>query len=599
MQTEITLGILAGALLLLASQKVRPDLVALLVMVGLIAGQVLTPEETFQALGRSLIVTVAGVFVVGEALRRTGVAVLLSERILAWGRGNRSLTLLLIMLTGALLSALLSSMLITVLLIPTIVRIGRELEITPAQLLLPMVTVTLLGNQLTLIATPANLVVDDLLTQQGEAPLGFFTITPYGVVSVALAMGWYWFMGHRTLPDGHSDEPSGPSISEIQHSYGLDNNFYQLRVRAASDLVDSTLADSMMQSHYGVEVVAIHRAEQSKAEQVRPYTVLQVDDLLVFKGQHAVIEQYAEEHSLELQGATSLASLSATSKADLYLFEAVIPYRSPLAGQTLAELAWPKRYGIQVLALNRQGESVDDNLSELPLQTGDILLVQGSVERVRAVGDDANLVIITDLAPAADETVTSKVPIALTVTGVALLAVILNWVSLAVALLVASLLFIVTRTLTIEQAYTSINAKILVLLAGMLPLATALQQTGAADLLANLINRSSAWIGGFGALFLLYLCGVLMTQVAPNSVTAAVLTPVATQLAAAQEMPPRLFAIAIIFAAGASWLTPLISSSNLLVQSKGNYRLTDFLRNTIPIFLLQAAALFGLLMIWG
>jgi di/tricarboxylate transporter len=195
--------------------------------------------------------------------------------------------------------------------------------------------------------------------------------------------------------------------------------------------------------------------------------------------------------------------------------------------------------------------------------------------------------------------VTSKVPIALTVTGVALLTVILNWVSLAVALLVASLLFIVTRTLTIEQAYNSINAKILVLLAGMLPLATALQQTGAADLLANLINRSSAWIGSFGALFLLYFCGVLMTQVAPNAVTAAVLTPVATQLAAAQELSPQTFAIAVIFAAGASWLTPLVSSSNLLVQSKGNYQLSDFLRNTIPILVLQAAALFTLFMVQG
>jgi di/tricarboxylate transporter len=208
-------------------------------------------------------------------------------------------------------------------------------------------------------------------------------------------------------------------------------------------------------------------------------------------------------------------------------------------------------------------------------------------------------VAITDLSPSPEEIVTEKAKIALAILGIMILLVMLQWVSLAVALLLASLALIVTRCLTIDRAYAAINPTILVVLGGMLPLATALEATGAADLMASAISVTGDQIGAMGALFLLYVVMGLLTQVIPNSILAAIFTPVAISLAAAQGASPQQFVIPVAIAANASYISPLTSAINLMFQSKGNYDLKDYLINNVPIFLLAGGAIFGLLMVFG
>lgn len=598
LRAGITLAILIGALGLLVSQKLRTDLVALFVMLALIATQVLTPEEAFRALGRPLIVIVAGIFVVGAALRETGVVALISQGILRWtGSGQRTM-LLVIMGTAALLSAILSSMLVVVIFMPVVLRVARERQIPAAQLLMPLATAAFLGNQLTLIGTPSNLVVSDLVAQHGEQALSFFALTPYALGSLLVGGAWYVWMGQRTLRKDTADAPQKPSLAEVERSYALDDHLVQLRVAAESELVGKQLAEAQLRSRCDVEVVAFARPHAHKLERAQPDTVLRPHDQLIVKGTQARIRQCADHHHLEWQGQVGLEDVGNTEETALHLWELLVSHRSTLAGKQIAEIDLRRRYGLELMAMNRQGEPMHEGLPNRKLKIGDILLVQGAPEAVGKVNDEEEFVLITNLEPDGDELVTSKAKVALAILAVMLLAVVLNWVSLAVALLSASLLVVVTGCLSLQQAYESVNAKIIIILAGMLPLATALQQTEAANFLANQIARVGELIGPYGALLLLYLGGSLMTQVAPNSVTAAIITPIALQLANAQEMSPQTFAIPMVFAATSSYITPLVSASNLLVKSKGNYTISDFLRNTLPIFALQTGVIFGLLIFW-
>jgi di/tricarboxylate transporter len=598
---SVTLAILIVAIVLLASQKIRIDLIALLVMVSLIATGVLTPEETFASFGRPLIVIVAGIFVLGAGLRETGVPRIISNYILRWCGQGRGRIILVVMASAALLSSVLSGLLVASILMPAVLRVGKEHEIPPSQLLIPLAVASVIGDQLTLIGAPANIVVSDLLAQATGHELGFFTLTPYALLALGVAMAWFYFLGNRTLKAEMPSEPEMPSVEEVEESYGLGGMFHRMRVRSGSDLVGLQLVDTDLHARYGINVVAV-QDQNGRLLPADPDHVLEQDAQLVVEmvnGRAGDLHRAAQSHDLEPMGQASLRDFTVTAQRALYLSEMVIPHRSDFVGQSMAEINLRGRYGIQVLAINRMGQSINTQLPELQLKAGDILLVEAAPERVRQASSEQNLVPITDLSPSPEEIVTGKARISLAILGAMILLVMLQLVSLAVALLLASLALIITRCLTIDRAYAAINPTILVVLGGMLPLATALQETGAADLMASGISAMGNQIGALGALFLLYLVMGLLTQVVPNSILAAIFTPVAISLATAQGASPLHFVIPVAIAANASYISPLTSAINLMFQSKGNYELKDYLINNVPIFLLGGGAVFGLLMVFG
>jgi di/tricarboxylate transporter len=589
-----TIAILLAALILLASQRLRMDFVALLIMVALIGTGVLTSEQVFEALGRPIIITVTGIFVLGAALRRNGVASLLSRFILSYGSHSRLKMLLLLTVTAALLSSIMSAMLVVIIFVPVVLRIGRELEIPPPQLLLPLALTSMFGNQLTLIGAPLNLIVSDLLQQSGQPPLGFFSFTPYAAILLAITIGWFALMGRRTLPSHQGAEDASPSVEEIEDNYGLNETFFEVQVPAQSDLVGERLAETSLRTEEELDVVAVKPARENYAHKADPNHQLSPDDKLIVKGTPDRAVRSARLHALRLDGPVRLTDFSCLEEPELNLCEAVIPIRSQLVGKTLAETDFQSRYGLVVLAINRQGESIQHGIAQLQLRAGDILLMQGSPTQVQSADLNRDLVFTCELTPESVDRITSKVKIALATLSVVVLVVMLNWVPLATALFIASLVLISTRCLTLDEAYASIDVKIIVMLAGMLPLATAIQQTGVAELAAGLIYGTSNYVGIYGALLMLYLGTALVAQVAPAAVTLAVVVPVAIQLAVAQGLSPQLFAVTVTFSAYSSYMTPLVNTINILARNQGNYSLGDFLRNTLPIFLLQLAALFAI-----
>jgi di/tricarboxylate transporter len=593
-ETAITISLLLATLLLLASQRFRMDFVALLIMVALIGTGILTPEQVFEPLGRPIVITVAGIFVLGAALRRNGLASILGRFILRTGSRGRVRMLLLLTGIAALLSAIMSSMLVILILTPVVLRIGRELEVPPPQLLLPMALASMFGNQLTLIGAPLNLIVSDILQQSGQPPLGFFSFTPYALILLAITIGWFALMGKRTLPSHQVSEDATPSVEEIEENYGLNDAFYKVQVGEQSDLVGARIVETGLRTQEELDVVAVQPAHERVAHQVDANHQLAPDDHLIVKGDARHAWRSARLHALKIDGPVRLTDFSCLEEPELNLCEAVVPIRSGLVGKTLVESEFKQHYGLVVLAVNRQGESIQQGLLQLRLQAGDTLLLQGSPMQLADMKHQRDLVFTCELTPESADRATSKVKIALAVLGVVVLSVMLNWVSLATALLVGSLVLIMTRCLTFEEAYASIDVKIMIMLAGMLPLATAIQQTGVAEMAAGLVNRTSQMIGIYGALLLLYLCTAVVAQVVPALVTLALAVPVAIQLAVAQGLSPQQTAITITFSAYASYMTPLLNTINILIRDYGGYSMGHFLRNTVPIFLLQLALLFAI-----
>jgi K+/H+ antiporter YhaU regulatory subunit KhtT len=412
-----------------------------------------------------------------------------------------------------------------------------------------------------------------------------------------ITIAWFALMGKRTLPSHQGVEDETPSLQEIEENYGLNDTFFKVSVDPQSDLVGERIVETDLRAQESLDVVAVQTAQGRIARPVDPNHQLMPNDRLIVKGTPDQTLRSARLHVLKVDGPVRLTDFSCLEEPELNLCEAVIPIRSTLVGKTLAETEFQRSYGLVVLAVNRQGESIQHGIAQLPLQAGDILLMQGSSTQVPETHQGRDLIISSELTPESVDRPTRKLKIALATLAIVVAVVMLNWLSLATALLIASLVLIVTRCLSVEEAYASIDVKIIVMLAGMLPLATALQQTGVTEVAAGVINGTSQYVGIYGAVLLLYVGTALVSQVAPAPVTLTVVVPIAIQLAIAQGFSPQLFAITIAFSAYASYMTPLINSINLFVLNQGNYSMGDFLRNTLPIFGLQVAAFFAILVI--
>ncbi len=591
LEATFTIILLLLTLVVLSAQWLRTDLTALLVMLLLIISGILSPTEAFSAFGQPVILIVASVFVIGAALFETGVATLIANQILRFGSRGETGLLLIIILAAAGLTAFLDGLLVVALLLPAVLRVARQAQILPSRLLLPLATTATVGNQLTLIGTPSNLVVSDLLATGGYTRFGLFTLTPYALVSVGIVLGWYLLVGRHWLGRERSATPSRPSLTEVQQSYRLDKLLYRLRVRSPSDLIGYSLEDKRkVWAAAKVNVMAV-QPKGGRLELARPESVLEQDDLLIVEGDQGRILQLANAHALEPKGTIPLDEFNQLQQETVSLAEVMVPFRSPLTGKSLAEIDFRQRYGLTVLAVHRQGQAIRDDLPRLVLTAGDTLLVQGLPAYLRDVGRDLSLVLVTDLGPQPGDMITAKSKITLAILAAMLVLVMSGAAALGTASVLAAVGLILARCLTPERAYQSINWSLLVLIGGMLPLSMALQKTGAAELIAQGILSLSQSVGVLGSLVIIHLLTSVIAQVIGGAVGAALFTPIAISLALAQGAPPEPFAIATAFAVMAGYVTPLTDGDNLLVREPGQYSMRDYLVNGLPMYVLQTTAL--------
>lgn len=597
LEAGLTLAILIATLLVLVSRRLRPDLAALCATLALILTGVLSPAEAFSAFSQPVIIIVPCIFVLGAALYETGVAALIAEKLQRFSTQGPAILVLVTMLVAGLLSSVISSLLVLAVLMPAVLRMTRRARLAPAVVLLPLVAAVTTGNLLTLIGTVSNVVVSDLLVVGGHEPLSFFSLTPIGLASLGLAILWYLVVGRRLLHREVPAEPQRPSLGEVEQVYHLAQQLYRLRVRSISDLIALRLDESGLSTACHLNVLAVQRGDGS-LRPARSGWVLERDNVLIVEGARGDIHQAASLHGLEPRGTMALEEFNRLEEETLRLAELMVPFRSQLVGRTLAELDFRDRYGLNILAAHRQGRAIREELPDLILAAGDTLLVQGPLAYLRQAGRGLNLVLVTHLGPAAGDRVTRKARVAIGILALMVIGVASGLLPLDVASLAAAVALILTGCISLTRAYRSIDGSVIVMIGGMLPLAVALEKTGAAELMAQPLTGLGPAIGPLGTLLLLYLFAAAVTQFVSNSATAALFTPIAANLAVAQGLDPRPFAMAMAVAACASFVTPLTNTDNLLVRERGRYVMRDYLVNGLPVFALQTVALVFVLWVW-
>jgi len=586
----ITFIILALAILFFLSDRLRPDLVALLVMLALGLSGVLTADETFSGFSRSAVIAIIAIFILAEGLRRTGLAERLGRVLVRLGGKREGRLVFTVTLAGAVLSLVMNNIAAASVLMPAISAAARRTGISASRLLMPLAFGTILGGMATLLTT-TNILVSGILRQQGFTGFGLLDFAPVGIPIVIAGTLYMTFIGRRLLPVQAHPEPAPVSTDEndIQSIYRLNERLIRGRVFAGSPLAGQTVQQSQLREKYKLNLVAVQRGGRMN-ESISPDMEIKPGDILHLIGRLDLIPVPDLEKLLEL------FPLPTSALPPMALVEAVLTPRSQLLGHSLRDAHFRQKYGLNVLAIWRAGRPYRTGHGEMPLQLGDALLLQGPAEQIPLLQTEPELLVLAGQTFPVNKTK-------------ALLAALVMVLTLAVAafspfptgevMLAGALLMVLLRVLDMDQAYCAIEWKSVFLVAGMLPLGTALAKTGAAALLSHALVNT---LGHSGIMVLLVgLVGltILFTQAMNGAAVAAIMAPIAIQIAQSVGADPRALAMAVALATSVAFITPLGHPVNALVMGPGGYKFGDYAKVGLLLTMVTfAVILFFLPQFW-
>ncbi|MCV6612806.1 MAG: SLC13 family permease [Amphritea sp.] len=567
--------------------RIRMDIVAMMVVVTLAVSGVITPAETVSGFGQSLVVMIAGLFVVGEGLFRTGVAAAVGNWILRLGGQNEKRLLLVLIPVVASMSAFMSSTGAVALFIPVVLSICRTAGLQPSRMLMPLAFASLIGGMMTLIGTPPNMVVSTQLEAAGLEPFAFFDFTLIGAVILLTGTVYLVFIAPALLPDTGVRETHHPNLKEFAERYGIEDNLYQLRVRQDSSLIGETVSSARVRTGYEVVVFAIRRNGKmlSSLMPVLSETRIQSGDMLIAYGDPADVERLCVE-----QGAMFFGFPEDERQRigkEFGVAEVMLHNRSPMIGKTIKAGRFREQFNLSVIGVLRDGQPLATGFNGEPLQVGDTLLLAGGWRFIEALDERRNFVVLE--TPAEMTEVSARwghAPYALLIM-VGMLALMVSGVlSSLSAILLAAMAMVVTGCITMNEAYKSLNSSSLVLIAGMLPLALAMKKTGALDLIVGFLLQS---LGQSTPLIIcagLFLLTSVLSQFISNTATTVLIAPIAIAVAQNMGMNPEPFMMTVAIAASTAFSTPIASPVNTLVLVPGNYRFTDFVKAGLPLQIL-------------
>ncbi len=562
---EITLlfAILGIALVLFLSERIRADLVSMLVLLALALTGLVSPSEVFSGFSNPAVITVGAMFVMSAAAARTGIASFIGRAMRAVA-GHREWALtLVIMLTVAALSAFINNVGAVAILLPVVMTLARESAISPSKLLIPLAYGSLMGGLCTLIGTPPNILVSTIAVQNGLRPFELFEFAPIGLAVVGAGVLYMVLIGRWLIPARRREEITDSMPKDF---------LTELVIPKGSKLISKRLHELGWRER-GIEIIEIRRGKRQIFD-IWGWASLQANDVLIVSGKAEEIFKLKDEFGVEIRPEVEYTYPWHKSE-EIKRVEATLAPHAAFIGKTLAELDFHHRYGVAVLAIARHGTLLRGQLSQIPLQFGDTLLLQGPEQRLAQIPRE-NFILMSSLAFHALRTERAPVTV-LIFAGVLTLAG-LGMLHISVAGTLGAVLMVLTRCLTLEEAYESIDWMVIFLLAGMIPAGIALEKTGAAQLLAESILKG---IGSLGPLFVL---GALMaftsliTEILSNAAAVVLLAPIALSLAAQLGVSPYPFLMGVAVAASSSFMTPIGHQSNTLVFGPGGYRFSDYLR---------------------
>jgi len=589
------LGLILVFSLLLIFDKLRPDVAAMLLLVILGLTGLVSAQELFSGFSRSAVMTILALFIITRGLERTGATRYLGRELGRFSAGRETRAIVVVMIAASALSLVMNTIAAAAVLLPGVIGLTYQHEhLRPSKLLMPLSFAALLGGMATLYTT-ANILVSGVLTEQGLRPYAVFDFLPVGLPMALTGIVFMATLGQRWLPEAGIGSQAGPRRVRVNLSetYGLVATVQAVYVKPGSSMAGLSLAEGGWGQHLGLNVVGLSRGGKVTLAPPHNEEVLE-GDVILFTGN--IDESEAKHYGLILtEDPTWKGQLVSDAVG---LVEVVLAPRSRLAGSTLSEISFRDKYDLSILAIWREGHIIREGLADVPLHFGDTLLLQGRRSKINLLHREADFLVLEEDTSPIETPVKAAIAIFLTTAAVVLPA--LNVLPIAEAAFAAASLMVVSNCVSMDDAYSAIEWKVVFLIAGMLPLGTAMTNTGTAVFLGRGLVTI---LGGLGPLAVaggLFTLTTLLTQVMSGQATAVILAPIA--IAAAQQVgaDPRGMALAVALGCSMAFLTPFGHATNLLVMGPGGYTIKDYARVGLPLTLVLAVVfLVALPLVWG
>ena len=609
----ITLIILIITVAMFIWGRVRADIVALTALAALLVLGILTPAEALAGFSSPIVIMMIGLFVVGGAIMQTGLAKLTGNKLMALSRGNETITFLLVMLVTSFIGAFVSNTGTVALMMPIIMSLAAGSGMQSSRFLMPLAFAGSLGGMLTLIGTPPNLVIDEVLTEAGFKPLAFFSFFPVGIIVIAIGIIVLMPLSKIFLSKKQigKKKKNGKSLDDLVDEYQLLDNLHRYIVpskRTAAaidengqmmDIVGKTLKDLSIQKKYGVSIIEIRNEKKSRLGLVKDVnqnmakssSTIAVHDTLYIIGDEEKIERFAQDYDLRKMKDVKIDFY------DLGLTEIVVMPTSNFAGLRIGDANLRKRFGINVLGVKRGGSSSDgkvgkeyitDNLIATRLHVGDMLLVQGEwTNLAHLTADTTNWVVLDQPEKTADKVLLDyKAPVAAAIMLLMIAMMVFDFIPVApvTAVIIAGLLTVFAGCFrNVEAAYKTINWESIVLIAAMMPMSTALEKTGASALVSQGLVDSLGSMGPTALLAGIYFTTSLMTMFISNTATAVLMAPIALVAAQQVGVSPYSFLFAVTLGASMCFASPFSTPPNALVMKAGGYTFMDYVKVGLPL----------------
>ncbi|MCZ6530942.1 MAG: SLC13 family permease [Chloroflexi bacterium] len=563
----LTLLIIVGALILFATEKLRVDVVALLVLISVGVLGLIPVGELFSGFSNSAVITVWAVYMVSGGLFKTGVANAMGSGILKIGGNMESRLIATIMLTVGVLSAFMNNVGATAMLLPAVVGISRKTKVAVSKMLIPLAFASLLGGAMTLIGTPANILATGILAERGLPTFGFFEFTRMGIVVLTTGVLYMVVIGRRLLPV-REGALGGEDVYKIR------DFVTEVGVSPVSSLIGKTLLESRLGQDYDLTVLALQR-ENGNQPRLRRDTVIRRGDLLVVESSASDLLTARQSLGLTTEAERKF-DIESLERGDVQVIEATLSPRSHIVGRSLRDVRFRDRYGFTALAISRHGEVITERLRDVPLQFGDALLLQGPQRRVKQLQQGENFLVLEPIET--EQFRRNKAPIAVGALVLAIGLAIFAGMQISLAMVIAAVIMILAGALRIEEAYESVDWRTVFLVAGMLPLGLAMEATGTARLLADIMLRVFEPYGALATLAGIYLLAALITQPMSNAAAIVLIVPIALDTALGLGASHKTFTMAVVIGAATSFLSPVGHKANVLVFGPGGYKFTDYAR---------------------
>jgi di/tricarboxylate transporter len=567
-QIALTLGIIVVALIIFATEKLRVDVVALLVLITVGLTGLVGPKEVFAGFSNSAVITVWAVYIVSGGLFNTGVADYMGRFILYLSGTSEVRLIAIIMIVCGTMSAFMNNVGATAMLLPAVVSISWQTKIPVSKLLIPLSFSSLLGGGITLIGTPANILATNLVTDRGLPTFGFFDFAPVGIAVFAAGILYMVFVGRHLLPV--RQPPIDKKITNQLRSY-----LFEARVLVDGKLAGLSLLESRLGADYDLTVVGIVRDKKTK-KALHRNTIIQSEDILLLEGSVDKLMTAKDALGLELvaEGQADLEMLDTGQDDDV--LEATLAPRSSMVGRTLQSLQFRDRFGFTVLAVQREGEMITKRLRSIKLQFGDNLLLQGPRGRIPSLQQGSDFLVLEAID--IPKNVKHKMPIAIGILVSVIGLVVFAGLDISLAMVMGGVAMVLTGCLTINEAHESIDWRTVFLVAGMLPLGAAMESTGAARYIADLMLGAIGGWGPMAALAGVYLLAAVITQPMSNAAAMVLVVPIALDTAQSLGANHLAFVLAVVVGGVTSFLTPVGHKANVLVFGPGGYKFFDYAR---------------------